>query len=98
MATKAKATPVDPMPVKVQAVDPSVIKKTEDEPKPKRVRVRPLHELLEDGDLVARYLEAHGTWEDHHTRTHLGLTTERKLRYCECPICTDARAALNLTD
>lgn len=48
--------------------------------------------------LVWRYLEQHGVYEDHHTRTHLGLTTERKLRYCECPICTDARAALNLTD
>lgn len=67
-------------------------------PKPKPVRVRPLHELLEDGDIVARYLEQHGEWVEHHNRTHLGLNTERKLRYCECPICTDARAALNLAD
>lgn len=57
-----------------------------------------LDALLAKGNLVARYLEQHGTWEEHKHNTHLGLRVERVLRYCECPICTDARAALNLTD
>lgn len=57
-----------------------------------------LDKLLEKGDLVARYLEQHGQWETSVHNTHLGLRQVRVLRYCECPICTDARAALKLTD
>lgn len=57
-----------------------------------------LDDLLEKGDLVARYLEQHGTWETQVHLTHLGRREVRVLRYCECPICTDARAELGLTD
>ena len=46
-------------------------------------------------DLVRRYYEAHGRWEDQIHRTGTaGTVTTRVLVACACPICADARALL----
>ena len=54
--------------------------------------------LLEQSNLVARYLEAHGRWVEEHHRGNSASTVVRRLTFCACPVCADARAALGLVE
>lgn len=66
----------------------------------------PFEVALADANLLARYVEAHGRWQDwniagrrydkdfNQIRTS---TQERKLIPCECPVCTDTIKAMGWT-
>jgi hypothetical protein len=98
MATKKKAPEKAVLPAPEPKPAPKALTRDEEVKAWTAPQKHDLDDLLEKGDLVARYLEQHGQWETGVHNTHLGLRQVRTLRYCACPICTDARAALKLTD
>ena len=67
-------------------------KKTVGKTKPKTIP-----ELIEDGNLIARYLEQHGQWNDHiAVNRWAGTQSTKVMKYCECDICEDALKELGL--